>query len=192
MNRVAVVVALLAALAGVGLMLALSPRTGEPPAPEAAVEELAPSTQIVTSPTPPQFRPTPVPYEVRADGTAGPVFREPTQSENAGLDPNQEFAADAKGVTTAAISRRGEITRCLKEYWGRAGERGYGGRFTLEITVDPADDGGADVSTEVVNGPEDQTVRDCVSAALDGARFATPEHRVMVRWPVPMAEDFAN
>jgi outer membrane biosynthesis protein TonB len=179
-------VAVAAVVLAIGLMLVLQPDAGPPVDPGAAVE--APRSDPATVQSPYSTPAAPRPYEIRPDGTIGPVpFREAAPAPRVPKD--YVFTSDARGVTSAALSRREDIVTCVTSYWSRSGgERGFGGRFTLEIAVEPEGDGTV-VSTNVMNGPPDDALDDCVSAAMADAKFEQPPHRVVVRWPVPLPDD---
>jgi hypothetical protein len=191
MNRWAIAVG---AVAGAAVLAAWALRPSVP-VPQAEIEAPGPRA-VFSTPAPPapgQPPRPPVEYWIGPDGKPGPkpgAFRTPATDATAGIDPNQLFPADGKGVISAAIARRAEVVGCLESYRRRAGladdDPGFTGRFTLEITVQP-EEGQSVVSTVVMNGPEDDGLDDCVNGAMATARIAPTEHPVRVRWSVPLA-----
>ena len=178
-------VAVAGVLLAIALMLVLQPDAGAPVAPPQPVVEPRPEATAVENPYSTPVAPRP--YQIGPDGKIGPVpFRQADPAPKVARD--YVFQSDARGMTSAALSRRQDIVNCVTSYWSRSGERGFDGRFTLEIAIEP-EGAGTIVSTNVLNGPPDDTVDDCVSAAMADARFEQPAHRVMVRWPVPLPDE---
>lgn len=100
-------------------------------------------------------------------------------------DPNQVFTADLQGLAGAAVSRREGLVKCIHSYQDATGDQGYDGRFTIKITVSPDGDRGA-VSTDVVNGPDDAELYQCLDRVMGDAKFEAPDHPTSVMWPIPL------
>lgn len=168
LRRIVLVSAVALALA-VGLALGLAPDTGPDPVPPLIARPPAPRTPLEDAPIA-ELHPAVEPPQVR------PVLRAPAPPDPATVHP-----ADARGLASAAMSRRPRLVECWEDYLDRVGDAP--GRFTVEVTVRP--DG--EVEAAATNAPDDGPLADCVQQAMDDARFERPEEgSVSVLVPVPL------
>ncbi|MCA9494961.1 MAG: hypothetical protein KC621_33770, partial [Myxococcales bacterium] len=112
--------------------------------------------------------------------------RDPLPWEPPPLD--REYRAAPAGLAEAALARRDRFRDCWNDYLERSGADGSLGRFTIQVTVQRADDGDPVVDAVVMNEDSDATLERCVADAVDDATFADPGvAAISIVWPVPIA-----
>jgi hypothetical protein len=165
-------------------------RTPPPPTSTAPTDAASPRTDrtaAAASRVDPGPGPIPIPIVVEGD-TGTPIAAPPPREiPDVVFDLDQVYTADLTGLGAAALGRRDRILQCYGEYRQEFGE--IPGRLTLRMTVSRADDGEADVLTQMAASHVGAEVfDDCMAEAMADATFEAPESgSVSMLWPVPMS-----
>jgi len=151
----------------------------QPPVPTPSLPVPAPQQAFEHTP-PPAEPPVPrrhgLPTREVLDRAVGP--RPP-------VDPEAVHDPASGGVRAALFTRHPRLLDCHADHADRFG--GLDGRWTMEVTVSPGDDGFGEVSVRTLNDGEAVDDLDaCVVDALHDAVFASPELPHTTRLPVPM------